>query len=117
MTAPVAAVGFTTSGLLIASEFLRSAGPRLPPGSQGEIKIVQFNVWSENRRLAEVTSWLQRENPDFVMIEEATPALRNRMVFQMGWHVAGAATTAMIFSRAPYLGMRRPNLGSGSRLT
>ena len=50
------------------------------------------------------------------MLEESSPQLRDLLVARTGWSVAGYATTAMIFSRAPYLVMHRPMVGPGSPL-
>jgi endonuclease/exonuclease/phosphatase (EEP) superfamily protein YafD len=106
----LAAIGVAAAGALVAPEFLRDTGPKAPPGSPGEIKVIAFNVWHGNRRLADVVSWLRAENPDIVLLEEATPALRNLIVARTGWSVAGARSNDMIFSHKPYLVMRRPLL-------
>jgi len=113
----LAAVGAVASGALIAPELLRDTGPKAAPGASGEIKVIAFNVWEGNRRLEDVTAWLRAENPDIVLLEEATPALRNRIVARTGWSVAGARSNDMIFSRAPYLAMRRPVLAGKRALT
>jgi endonuclease/exonuclease/phosphatase (EEP) superfamily protein YafD len=103
----VAAVAAITSATLIAPEFLRSTGPRAPRGSPGEIKVIQFNAWWGNRHLLQVVDWLEAQKPNVIMVEESSPVLRDLMVGR-GWHVAGYATTAMIFTRKPYLDMERP---------
>ncbi|HEV2365991.1 MAG TPA: endonuclease/exonuclease/phosphatase family protein [Caulobacteraceae bacterium] len=35
------------------------------------VKIVQFNVWSENRDPARTARWIERERPDIIVMEEA----------------------------------------------
>ncbi len=112
----LATIALAAGALLIAPEFLRSTGPVAPPAAPGQLKIIQFNASRDNPRRAGIVDWLVAERPDVVMIEEATPALRDAILARTGWHVAGAATTAMIFTPAPYLVMRRPTVGPGSKL-
>jgi endonuclease/exonuclease/phosphatase (EEP) superfamily protein YafD len=101
-------VGVLAGGGLILPELLRSAGPAAPPQAPGQIKVIQFNVWRDNREGGRVVDWLEREHPDFVLIEESNQALLKQLIARTGWSVAGASTTSMIFSRAPYLVMHRP---------
>jgi endonuclease/exonuclease/phosphatase (EEP) superfamily protein YafD len=108
----LAAVGLLAAGALIAPEALRDTGPKARPGARGEIKVIAFNAWAENRHIEEVAAWLRAENPDIALIEEATPALRNLIIARTGWSVAGARSNDMIFSHAPYLAMRRPALAA-----
>lgn len=111
------AVGVLASGGLIGPELLRSTGPPASAPAPGQIKIIQFNVWRENPELGQVIAWLQSEQPDFVLVEESSPALRDWVVARTGWSVAGAKTTAMIFSRSPYLVMHRPKSTSQDGFT
>jgi endonuclease/exonuclease/phosphatase (EEP) superfamily protein YafD len=113
----LAAIGILCSALLIAPEFLRSAGPTAAPGAPGEIKVVQFNVLRDNRNLKGIVDWLQAENPDFAILEEVTPALRDLLQKRTGWAVAGYGTTAMIFSHDRYVVMNRPKDAPNSDLT
>jgi endonuclease/exonuclease/phosphatase (EEP) superfamily protein YafD len=113
----LAAVGGLAAAALMAPEFLRDAGPTAPPGAPGEIKVIQFNVWRDNRHREQVVAWLKAENPDVLLVEEASPGLRNLIVARTGWRVAGAQSSDMIFTHAPYLAMQRPRLSGDSRLT
>ena len=115
-TALLATVAVASGVTLIAPEFLRSTGPVALPGGPGQLKVIQFNASRDNPRVGRIVDWLVAERPDVVMIEEATPALRDAILARTGWHVAGAATTAMIFTPAPYLVMHRPRVEPGSKL-
>jgi len=113
----LAAVGALAAIALMAPEFLRDTGPAARPGAPGEIKVIQFNAWRGNRHLDSVVAWLKAENPDILLLEESSPALRNLIVARTGWYVAGAQSTDMIFSHAPYLEMRRPVVPPNRHLT
>lgn len=106
-----------SSALLTAPEFLRSTGPSATVGASGQIRVIQFNLWRENRHIDQVVSWIVAQRPDVVVIEESTPALRDLLIARTGWAVAGAGTTAMIFTHGRYLEMRRPRLDHRSKLT
>ena len=112
----LAAIALTAAATLIAPEFLRSTGPAAPQDAPGQLKVIQFNASRDNPQVARIADWLAAERPDVVMIEEATPALRHAILARTGWHVAGAATTVMIFTPAPYVVMHRPKVEPGSKL-
>lgn len=113
----LAAIGAVSAAALMAPEFLRDAGPTAPAGSPGEIKVIQLNAWRENHRLDAIVAWLRAENPDILLVEESTPALRDLILARTGWNVAGAKTTDMIFSHVRYLEMRRPTVARKGGLT
>ena len=104
----LAAVGAAAATSLILPEVLRDTGPSAPLGAPGEIKVIQFNAWLQNPDVAHVADWLKAENPDYVFVEEATPALRDAIMARTGWQVAGL-TTSLIFSRQFYHTMQRPS--------
>jgi endonuclease/exonuclease/phosphatase (EEP) superfamily protein YafD len=105
-----ALVAALAASALMAPEFLRDAGPTAPPGSPGEIKVIQVNAWWDNPHPERIAAWLKAENPDIVLMEEVRPAVRKLIVAQTGLEVIGIRTTAHIYSRLPYLGMHRPPL-------
>lgn len=100
-------LGLLASGVLIAPEFRRDAGPIAAADAPDQIKVIQFNVSRRNRDLARVTAWIGAQGADVVTITEATDPLRDRMLRE-GWQVAGRAGDLMIFTREPYVGMTRP---------
>ena len=105
-----ALAGALAASALMAPEFLRDTGPTAPPGSPGEIKVIQINAWWDNPHPERIAAWLKAENPDIVLMEEVRPAVRKLVVAQTGLEVVGIRTTAHIYSRLPYLGMHRPPL-------
>jgi endonuclease/exonuclease/phosphatase (EEP) superfamily protein YafD len=113
----VAMAGIAASAVLMAPEYLRDVGPTARPGSPGEIKVIQFNAWRNSRQLDRIVTWLQAEKPDVVLIEESTPALRDMIRARTGWWVAGAQSSDMIFTHAPYRVMHRPPARPGTALS
>jgi endonuclease/exonuclease/phosphatase (EEP) superfamily protein YafD len=98
------AVAVIASGALIAPELAWRApnGPLAPgPG----LKLIQFNAWRDNGRCGPIAEWLALERPDVVLLEEATPRLRDCIVGRTGWNVVGRLTTVMIFSPHPLTGI------------
>ncbi len=45
-------------------------GPRAPAAA-GDLKVLQFNVWSNNRDPAATANWIARQDADVVVMEEA----------------------------------------------
>jgi endonuclease/exonuclease/phosphatase (EEP) superfamily protein YafD len=116
---PLLVLGFLSlvgGAWLMAPEFLRDRGPVAPANAAGQIKIIQFNALQTNENIGAVADWLAAEKPDIVTIQEARHDLRDVLKTRTGWHVAGAAGSLMIFSRAPRIRMDRPALGPESRL-
>jgi endonuclease/exonuclease/phosphatase (EEP) superfamily protein YafD len=113
--AVLAALG---AAALMAPEFLRSTGPTAPLNAAGQIKLVELNVWRENPDLDRLADWLASEDPDIIVLDESSTALRDLIVRRLGrGGVAGYASTVMIFARGPYLQMDRPVIGPQSHLT
>lgn len=109
-------VSVVATGLLMAPELLRDAGPKAPSGRPGQIKVIQLNALRSNADIARVADWLIAERPDIVTITEARHDLRDLLVKRAGWKTAGAAGTLMIFTPRQYLRMDRPTASRGSRL-
>ena len=102
---------------LIAPEYLRSIGPTAPPGSPGQIKLVELNVWRGNPDLDRVVDWLRSEDPDIIVVDESSLRLRDLIVQRLGrGGVAGYLNSVMVFARGPYLQMDRPVIGPESHL-
>ena len=99
------------SGLLIAPELRRAPEPLAPPDAPGQLKLIQFNVLRKNAEAGRIVDWLVAQQPDIVVLEEASPDLRDRLRRRTGWSVAGGHGRVMIFSRRDRLAMTRPPLG------
>lgn len=109
-----AAIAALACAAMMAPEAWRATGPKAAADTPGQVKVIAFNAWSGNRDLEAVVAWLKAEDPDFVMVEEITPRLRDLIRLRTGWSVAGYASDTMIFSRKPYLVMNRPLAPDGS---
>ncbi len=109
-------VSVVATGLLMAPEFLRDAGPQAPSGRPGQIKIIQLNALRSNADIVRVADWLIAERPDVVTITEARHDLRDLLVKRAGWKTAGAAGTLMIFTPRQYVRMDRPTARRGAPL-
>lgn len=104
------------SGLLIAPEFIRDAGPQAKPDARGQIKVIQLNALRHNADVARVVTWLIAQDPDVVTISEARPDLRDLLIKRTGWKTAGARGSLMVFTPERYVGMRRPRPVGGAPL-
>jgi len=93
---------------MILPEYLRPAGPTAALNAPGQIKVIAFNVWRENRHLREITDWIVAQHPDVVFVTEATPTLRDMIKARTGWSVIGSQSSVMVFTHAHYLVMNRP---------
>jgi endonuclease/exonuclease/phosphatase (EEP) superfamily protein YafD len=101
-------VAAIAAGGLILPELTRSAGPKAPKDAPGQIKVVQFNVWFHNRNLDRVAAWLREEDPDFAILEETGPALRQRLVGDGRWHVSCRECEVVILSKRAPASSSRP---------
>lgn len=97
----VGLVGVVASGSLILPEFTRNAGPRAPANAPGQLKVIQFNVWHDSPEFRKSLDWVAQQDPDVVVLEETTPAVREMVARQNRWHVACPKCEVMILSRRP----------------
>ena len=93
--------GMIFAGMLMAPEFTRSTGPEAGPGAPGALKIIQFNVWSHNAEPDQTVDWIVAQQPDIVILEETTPALRRLIEARTHWRSACRDCEVMIYSRLP----------------
>ena len=101
---PVLAAGLTcvlAAGLLMAPEYLRSAGPRAVAGAGPTFKVIQFNAWSGRNGQAKLLAWLKAERPDVVVIEEANSAVAEALSRAGWWSVAGRSAVMLFTPRQP----------------
>lgn len=100
MLLSISAVGVVASGLLVLPEYLRPRSELVPAGRPGQIKLIQFNAWERNSRQGETIRWLRAQNPDILVVEEASliaPALRRAFD---GYYVSCGHCSVMILSKA-----------------
>jgi Uncharacterized protein conserved in bacteria len=98
------AMGLVAAGAsvaLMAPEYLRDAGPKAPPDAPEQLKVVQLNVWSHNEDPAGALGWAFSENPDLIILEETSAAVRERAAVEPGWYAVCDTCEVMILSRRP----------------
>lgn len=76
-------------------------------GDGERLRIVQFNVWKDNRATLSVARWIRLVDPDLVLVEEAhntmpVPVLlRDRYPFQQSCIGRSLCSTLILAKRAP----------------
>lgn len=92
-------VGVIAASALILPELTRPMSPRAPANAPNQLKLIQFNVWGRNSDPGETARWIVGQDADIVVIEEATPAIRDAILRLRAYHVACATCQVMIFSK------------------
>lgn len=95
------------AALLMAPEYLRSAGARAAPGPAA-LKIVQFNIWGGEGGLDAPMAWLAAQKPDVVVMEETNRRVREAVVRATGLHMTAGRSNVLIFSRETPVSVLRP---------
>jgi endonuclease/exonuclease/phosphatase (EEP) superfamily protein YafD len=95
--------------LLMAPEYLRSAGPRAPANAPGQLKLIQFNAWGGQGGVDKAVAWLAAQHPDILVVEESTRSLRAAIQAGTGMILTGGRANVAIFSRAPPLAVDQPS--------
>jgi endonuclease/exonuclease/phosphatase (EEP) superfamily protein YafD len=103
-------VGVVAAGALMAPELTRSTGPHAGADAPGQLKIIQFNVWSENAEPATTIDWIAAQRPDIVILEETTPDFRRMVEARTGWRSTCRDCEVMIYSHLP---MAKGYVGGG----
>lgn len=114
--AGLSTVAIAASGLLILPEFLRPTSDPAPAGAPGQIKLIQFNAWERNADQRESIGWLKAQDPDILVVEEASvigPALQD--AFE-GYHVSCGRCSVMILSKAKPIANDVPAPRSADRI-
>lgn len=86
-----------SAGAIMAPDALRLAEPR-ERHSTKTLKVIEFNAWGRNPDPARVAQWLAQENPDVVVIIEASTFLKSQIVATTGMY-AFEGSGALIFTR------------------
>lgn len=97
------AVAVLAAGSLMAPEYLRDTGPKAPANAPDQLKVVQINLWHVNESLGATLDWLEAQDPDIVVLEETTSAVRDLIRIRTGWHVTCRTCEVMILSKRPPL--------------
>lgn len=88
------------AGSLIAPELTRPMSPRVDPGLPGQIKVIQFNTEAENMDPEAAARWIVGQDPDIVVIEEATALISSQLLALAPYHVTCPNCDVMILSKA-----------------
>ena len=73
--------------------------PVPPTENQARLKVMSYNVWSENPSLVPAAAMIRKENPDILLLQEITPERLRELTLALGestagdgqiWHVAHA---------------------------
>lgn len=73
----LSSVAAFSSLLLMAPEVLRARPSSATAGPGETLKIVQFNLDNDDRWNRRIVAWLAREDPDIIVLDDMSPALRN----------------------------------------
>jgi endonuclease/exonuclease/phosphatase (EEP) superfamily protein YafD len=69
LTPLAAAIAVLGAGALIMPELSRTRGPKAP--AEGEtLKLIQFNLWAQNRDPQAAAEWIIGQDPDIITFEE-----------------------------------------------
>lgn len=105
-------VAAAASLALILPELMRPSQPDAPATAVGQIKIIQFNVSRRDARLEERARWIARQDPDFLILEESTPAMRAAVLAHLPRHMScGMTCETVIFTRTKPEKADRPRRG------
>lgn len=98
--------------VLILPELTRPLTPKAPADAPGRIKVIQYNGGDLAGGPRRAVDWIVAQEPDILVVEEASPALRQAIADRTGLHVAcGMTCQVAIFSRARPVGTERPRRG------
>ena len=105
-------VGAAAGLALILPELMRPSEPHAPADAVGRVKVIQFNVSRRDTRLDERVRWIAQQNPDFLILEESTPAMRAAVLSNLPRHMScGMTCETVIFTRTAPQTADRPRRG------
>lgn len=107
-------VGVVAAGALILPELLRPMSRRAAADAPHQIKLIQFNVWSRNTNIEDTAQWIVDQDPDVVVVEEASPTIREALLKRHAYHVVCPNCQVMIFSKRPPIDTGTPATPEGS---
>lgn len=91
-----------------AAAWPSTTAPGLVAADAPRFKVLLFNVWYSNSRVADVARMIARENPDLVVLLELSGRARNLLkpvvdTYPYKFDCAGAGCDGLVFSRARLL--------------
>ncbi len=88
-TLGMAALAIGLAGVLILPEVLRKTGRAADGETAGvhQIKLIQINSWSgRNQTLGETADWVVAQDPDIIVVEEATRRFQRALESRAAYH-------------------------------
>jgi len=114
-------IAIVVGGLIVAPDALaRQETSRLRPG-EAPLKLIQFNLWEYNIDPAGTARWIEAEDPDIVVVEEAqdaglraATALRGRYPFSTSCDALRPCSTMILSKVKPATsgGLLSPEMAS-----
>ena len=85
-----------------------TTAPKPVAAETSRFKVLLFNVWYKNQKLADVAQMIAREDADLVVVLEAPPRVRNALktvgdTYPYQLDCSGSGCGALVFSRARLL--------------
>jgi endonuclease/exonuclease/phosphatase (EEP) superfamily protein YafD len=94
----IGVVAAMAAAALMLSELTRPIRPRVAGDGAHQIKLIQFNAWDRNVDIDVTADWIVRQNPDFVLMEDVQPPIRQALE-RRGLHYTRGMVRTAIFSR------------------
>lgn len=86
-TLGMAALAIVLAGALILPEVLRKTGQVADGETAHQIKLIQINSWSgRNQTLGETADWIVAQDPDIVVVEEASRRFQRALESRADYH-------------------------------
>jgi endonuclease/exonuclease/phosphatase (EEP) superfamily protein YafD len=106
------AVAIGASLALIIPELARPMTPAVAAGGPGQIKLIQYNIEREMDSIEATTRWIAAQNPDIVVIEDATAPFTRSLLRRAPLHAScGQTCSVTIFSRQAPSAVEKPRRG------
>jgi endonuclease/exonuclease/phosphatase (EEP) superfamily protein YafD len=109
-------VAAAASLALMGPELMRRIQAPAPVEAAGQIKVIQFNVSRRDARIEQRARWMAQQDPDFLILEESTPAMRAAVLRHLPRHMScGRTCHTVIFTRTAPQKVERPRRGRYGR--
>lgn len=109
-------LGAVASLALMAPELMRRAEAPAAVEAAGQIKVIQLNVNRRDTRVEQRARWIAQQDPDFLILEETTPAMRAAVLRLLPRHMScGRTCDTVIFTRTAPEKVEQPRRGRYGR--
>jgi endonuclease/exonuclease/phosphatase (EEP) superfamily protein YafD len=94
----VGVLGAMAAAALMLPELTRPIPPPLARDGAQQIKLIQFNAWDRDVDVDATADWIAGQKPDFVLMEDVQPPIRQALE-RRGFHYTRGMVHTAIFSR------------------